>query len=47
MRHSPHQLACFACKLTLRAANISIDRTAGALLDAQVDLNPHQIVGSA
>ena len=43
MRYSLHQLACFAHKLTLRAATDSMDRMAGALLDAQVDMNPHQI----
>ena len=43
MRYSPHQLAYFAHKLTLRAATDSMDRMAGALLDAQVDMNPHQI----
>ena len=43
MHYSPHQLAYFAHKLTLRAATDSMDRMAGALLDAQVDLNPHQI----
>ncbi len=43
MRYSPHQLAYFAHKLTLKAATDSMDRIAGALLDAQVDLNPHQI----
>ena len=41
--YSPHQLACFAHQLTLRAASDSMDSMAGALLDAQVDLNPHQI----
>lgn len=41
--YSPHQLAFFAHQLTLRAASNSMDRMAGALLDAQVDLNPHQI----
>src|SRR5262249_52237667 len=30
-------------QLTLRGAANSIDRIAGTLLDAQVDLNPHQI----
>ena len=30
-------------QLTRRAAADSMDRMAGALLDAQVDLNPHQI----
>ena len=41
--YSPHQLAYFAHQLTRRAAADSMDRMAGALLDAQVDLNPHQI----
>lgn len=41
--YSPHQLAYFAHQLTRRAASNSMDRMAGALLDAQVDLNPHQI----
>ncbi len=43
MRYSPHQLAYFASKLTLRGPADSMDRMAAALLDAQVDLNPHQI----
>ena len=43
MHYSPHQLAYFAHQLTRRAAADSMDRMAGALLDAQVDLNPHQI----
>lgn len=43
MDYSPHQLAYFAHQLTRRAAADSMDRMAGALLDAQVDLNPHQI----
>lgn len=43
MNYSPHQLALFAHQLTRRAATDSMDRMAGALLDAQVDLNPHQI----
>jgi superfamily II DNA or RNA helicase len=43
MQYSPHQLAYFAHKLTLRGPADSMDRMAGALLDAQVDLNPHQI----
>lgn len=34
--YSPHQL-------TRRVASDSMDAVAGALLDAQVDLNPHQI----
>jgi superfamily II DNA/RNA helicase len=43
MNYSPHQLAFFAHQLTRRAASSSMDAMAGALLDAQVDLNPHQI----
>ena len=43
MTYSPHQQAYFAHQLTRRAASNSMDRMAGALLDAQVDLNPHQI----
>lgn len=43
MHYSPHQLAYFAHKLTLRGATDSMDRMASALLDAQVELNPHQI----
>jgi SNF2 family DNA or RNA helicase len=43
MTYSPHQLAYFAHQLTRRPASNSMDRMAGALLDAQVDLNPHQI----
>jgi len=42
-QYSPHQLAYFAHQLTLRAASDSMDSMAGALLDAQVDMNPHQI----
>lgn len=37
--YSPHQLVH---QLTRRAAADSMDRMAGALLDAQVDLSPHQ-----
>jgi ERCC4-related helicase len=43
MEFSPQQLFYFAHQLTLRGAADSIDRMAGTLLDAQVDLNPHQI----
>lgn len=41
--YSAHQSAYFAHQLTLRAASDSMDSMAGALLDAQVDLYPHQI----
>jgi superfamily II DNA or RNA helicase len=43
MSYSPHQLSFFAHQLTRRAASSSMEAMAGALLDAQVDLNPHQI----
>ena len=43
LKYSPHQLAFFAHQLTRRAASNTMDAMAGALLDAQVDLNPHQI----
>jgi hypothetical protein len=43
MNYSPHQLAFFAHQLTRRAASSSMEAMAGALLDAQVYLNPHQI----
>ena len=43
MSYRAHQLTYFAHQLTRRAASNSMDRMAGALLDAQVDLNPHQI----
>lgn len=43
MVYSPFQLAYVAHKLTLRGPADSMDRMAGALLDAQVDLNPHLI----
>jgi hypothetical protein len=35
--------ACFAHELTKRCASDSIEKLAGALVDAQVDLNPHQV----
>ena len=41
--YSPHQLAFFAHQLILRTASSSMESMASALLDAQVDLNPHQI----
>jgi adenine-specific DNA-methyltransferase len=33
----------FAYELTKRCASDSVEKIAGALVDAQVDLNPHQI----
>lgn len=38
LTYSSHQLSYFAHQLTLRAASDSMDRMAGALLDAQVEL---------
>jgi hypothetical protein len=43
LNYSPHQLTFFAQQLTRRAASSSMEAMAGALMDAQVDLNPHQI----
>ena len=40
---SPHQIACFAHRLTLRRAADSMQRMVGALLDARADLNPYQV----
>jgi hypothetical protein len=39
MSYCPQQLADFAHPLTRRAESNSMDRMAGVLLDAQVDLN--------
>lgn len=43
MVYSTQQLAYVAHKLTLRGPSDTMDRTAGALLDAQGELNPHPI----
>ncbi len=40
---TPYHAFYFAHELTKRSASGSIDRLAGALADAQVDLNPHQL----
>jgi ERCC4-related helicase len=40
---TPYHVCYFAHELTKRSASGSIDRLAGALADAQVDLNPHQV----
>lgn len=40
---TPYHVSYFAHELTKRSASGSIDRLAGALADAQVDLNPHQV----
>src|SRR5208282_5515848 len=38
-----YQAKYFAYELTKRCAADSVEKLAGALIDAQVDLNPHQI----
>src|SRR5208283_5455646 len=38
-----YQAKYFAYELTKRCASDSVEKLAGALSDAQVDLNPHQI----
>src|ERR1019366_1477620 len=38
-----HQAKYFAHELTKRSPSDSVEKLAGALADAQVDLNPHQI----
>jgi superfamily II DNA or RNA helicase len=40
---TPHQAKYFAYELTKRSPVDSLEKLAGALYDAQVDLNPHQI----
>lgn len=40
---TPYHAKYFAHELTRRTASDSIDKLAGALSDAQVDLNPHQV----
>jgi len=43
MSLTPYQAKYFAYELTKRCPSDSIEKLAGALSDAQVDLNPHQI----
>src|SRR5215470_880017 len=44
MMHLTHYHAkYFAHELTKRCASDSVEKLAGALVDAQVDLNPHQV----
>ncbi len=38
---TPHQAKYFAYELTKRCPSDSMEKLAGALADAQVDLNPH------
>jgi hypothetical protein len=40
---TPHHATFFAHELTKRCPSDSIEKLAGALVDAQVDLNPHQV----
>lgn len=42
-RFAPHQSQFFAWELTRRAASDSIESLGSTLVDAQVDLNPHQV----
>jgi len=43
MQLTTYQAKYFAHELTKRCASDSIEKLAGALVDAQVDLNPHQV----
>jgi adenine-specific DNA-methyltransferase len=43
MQLTDYHAAYFASELTKRCATDSLEKLAGALVDAQVDLNPHQI----
>jgi len=40
---SPYQAKYFAYELTRRCPPDSVEKRAGALVDAQVDLSPHQV----
>ncbi|MFD2838883.1 SNF2-related protein [Azotobacter vinelandii] len=40
---TPHQSQYFAWQLTRQAASDSVESLASALVDSQVDLNPHQV----
>src|SRR5438477_1121917 len=43
MNLTPHHAKFYAHELTKRCASDSAEKLAGALVDAQVDLNPHQV----
>ncbi|MCF6178880.1 MAG: DEAD/DEAH box helicase [Geopsychrobacter sp.] len=43
MQLTDYQAKYFAHELTKRCASDSVEKLAGALVDAQVDLNPHQV----
>ena len=38
-----YQAKCYACELTKRCHSDSLEKLAKTLIDAQVDLNPHQV----
>ena len=40
---TPYQSKYYAFQLTRRCPTDSMEKLAGALVDAQVDLNPHQV----
>lgn len=41
--YSPHQTQYFAWQLTRRLSSDDEDKLTGAIMDAQIDLNPHQV----
>ena len=41
--YSPHQTQYFAWQLTRRLSSEDEDKLTGAIMDAQIDLNPHQV----
>lgn len=43
MNLTPYHAKYYAHELTRRCPSDSIEKLAGALVDAQVDLNPHQV----
>ena len=43
MNITDYQAKYFAYKLTRRCSSDSLEKLAGALVDARVDLNPHQV----
>ena len=40
---APHQTQYFARQLTRRLSSEDEDKLTGAIMDAQIDLNPHQV----
>ena len=43
MQLTPYHARYFACELTKRSSSNSLHKLAPSLLDAQVNLNPHQV----